>query len=219
MTTLEVGLQVRSRGVVAANDVDAASTRSEPRRASDAGTADLLPDPFAKLEASGDLGAMLAAMVVRSGQADRRAHDAARASEEAAQERAESAQVQALHDEASATRAGAWVSGVATVAEGACSAASVDSRLPKQDVAGAEAAGRGVRGVGDALGGLYKAVGEDRHADAAEAEHAAGRAKSRADDDAEGSKRASALIDKALSFYKEYLATKSEIALTVARRA
>ncbi len=167
----------------------------------------MLPDPMSTLLDSGDPGAVAAALVVKSGQAQRAVRDQVRRSEDAVQDAAEKSQVAHMRAEARAAETGAMVSGVATMASGACAAAG-----------GKEGADI-TAGIGKSVADLYAAEGKSFAAKATEDQHHAARAERNVKNADEGIADANRLIDKALEFYKEYTSGKNQAIQAATHRA
>jgi hypothetical protein len=169
--------------------------------------ASILPEPMTELLNSGDPGAMVAALVVKSGQAQRAVRDHVRRSEDAVQDAAEKSQVAHMHKEATAMENGALVGGVATMASGACAAA------------GSQLGEKVMDGIGKSVEGLYGADGKHEAAAGTEAGHRAARAERNVKNADEGIADANRLVDKALAFYKEYTAGKNQTIQAATHRA
>ncbi|MDB4996166.1 MAG: hypothetical protein JWM74_3598, partial [Myxococcaceae bacterium] len=184
---------------------------------------------------SGDPGAMVAALVAKSGQAQRAVRDQVRRSEDATQDAAEKSQVAHMHEQADLTRTAAVVSGLTSIASGALSAGSAGaasqsdqlkasgSAMSAKHMAEASAAMNamhtGVSTAGGLVGGLVEAEGKDIAAKAAEDEHHAARAARNVKSADEGIDDANRLIDKAFAFLKEYTATRNQTVLAATHRA
>ena len=166
---------------------------------------DLLP-PTARLELTGDVGAQIAAMLVRAGrdgkEAARRSREAASHAELAAFDR----KLESMKDAATERLIGGIVGGAMTAASGACGLASGATGTAKANQL------QGAGKIYEAGGGMTKSVteliasGSDREQAAAErAEKQAGREIDAADENADD---AGELIEKALEAYRAYVAGK-----------
>jgi hypothetical protein len=200
-----------------------------PQRAS------VLPDPMTELLGSGDPGAVLAALVAKSGKAQRAVRDQVRRSEDAAQDAAEKSQVAHMHEQARDIRTAAVVSGACSIASGAMAAGAAGAAAQASQL-GASGAGAGAKHMtaasaamgslhtafdtsGSVAGGLLDAAGKDAAAKATEDEHRAGRASRNVKNADDGVDDANRLVDKALAFLKEYLATRDQTRLAATHRA
>jgi hypothetical protein len=178
--------------------------------AAEAETAPLLPDPEAQLLASGDPGAMVAALVVETAKDERDVSRQIEQTESELQDQQEQAQVQAMRQKASAMRTQAWTSGLIGVAQGAVSlgAACASNGAAKDGVGKLgrelEAGAKVVGAVHDLSSGLAGAANEDADANIASHEHAASHAGRAAAQAYDNERDAQKLLDTALDFYKEY---------------
>ena len=165
----------------------------------------LLPDPVAALMSSGDIGAQVAALAVKSGMSERalareqRQADLARADDQVAQE------VQAIHSEASSLRVQAWVDAGATLGA---------------NVAGKDSDGAAAILAGKSLADGYLVAGQkDDEANAKAAEAASTDAKGAAGDAHDIVSGANDYIKSALDFYQEYASTRAQTLNVAAARA
>jgi hypothetical protein len=170
-------------------------------------TSSMLPDPMSALLSSGDPGAMVAALVAKSGQAQRAVRDQVRRSEDAVQDAAEKSQVANMRAQAKAMENSAVMMGVMTMASGACAAAG---SKPGADI---------MDGIGKSVAGFYDAEVKSLEARATEDEHRAARAERNVKNADEGIDDANRLIDKALEFYKEYTSGKNQAVQAATHRA
>jgi len=163
-----------------------------------------MPEPLDSLVVSGDPGAEIAVLALRTGVAERHATRAMRDAEEAVAEHEADAQVQAMHDKASSMRTQAWFDAGMTVAEQAV---------------GAKSTAGCALSAGQKLGdGMFAAGQQDDDASAraheAAADHANRAAKSAEDALAD----ANDCIKAALQFYGEYVSTRAQTLIAALHR-
>lgn len=201
------------------------------------------------LMASGDAGAMIAALAMETGRAQKKAAMDNRRAAEAVEDAQQGEQIEALRDKADLMRVQGFVDAAFTVAEGAMSfgsemngAASMehDGRAKElgadglhfaeggENISAGRTKGEGAWCKGGAdfakagqsiADGLFKGAIADKDTDAQVHEQLATRAK-RAVDDAMGEvDDAKKLMEKALDFYKEYTGAKNGAVSAAIHRA
>ena len=169
---------VRNVRAPSANPLTGAEGPVGPAATNEAG-ASLLPDPGPQaLSLTGDPGAMLAALVVKSAREQRKVSSEMRQKEEQAQEREEQGEIASMHAEANRIRDEGWVKGGAEMAAGGLTLGSGatehgSAALSRGLKAGATAAGA----VGDSASGQLKGAAKDEEKEAKQHELAAGHAK------------------------------------------
>jgi hypothetical protein len=189
-----------------------------------ASTSSILPAPTPPIAPITDLGAELAAMMVKTGQIERQQDEQERTADEKAQDAADQAQVAALHQKASDIESEGLVEGLTTVASGAMTlGSSVDSAQSSVQPAGSQAAadlktGAAAwsfeatifKGGGDIAGAAFKGAQANDDANAAAHASDSRRAKSAADNQSDDIKSDRDLINAAVDFYKQYTETKAQ---------
>lgn len=204
--------------------------------ATDVEPAALLPDPMQSILASGDPGAELAMMVLASAKEDKKIGRSIRQAEERAQEAAEAKQLEEMREKAEAGYTAGLIGGFSTAGSGLVSVAGAgaaanasikDAKAANEAIAlrgenakapstasSVETAWSGgakvTEGLGKACSSYYQHEADEADTEATHQEQIAGRHK-RAAEDARGSvDDAKELIDRAISFYKEYVTAKSD---------
>jgi hypothetical protein len=166
----------------------------------------------------GDLGAELAELEIKNGDAERSIDHTQRSVDEAAQQAADAAQVQSMHDEASSMVVGAWVNGVIGVA-----AAGATVLIPPAATGGPSTWGMAASDLGTAGGkladGLFGAAEHRDEADAAQDKAASDRYASDAKDAADAATSADATVSTALDFARSYVATEAQTQAAALHRA
>jgi hypothetical protein len=170
----------------------------------------LLPDPVAEIAFSGDPGAMVAALVVKSAKGERDVARQTQDAEERIQDREEEEQVQAMHDKASMLREQAIASGVCEMASGAASLTAATYSPQSREARGWEAGGRLAKAYGDITDNLGRAAAADQDATIAAHEHAAGHARRAVDEATDDVKDARKLLETAIEFYREYSSAQDQ---------
>jgi hypothetical protein len=200
----------------------AAPIEPEAPRAT-AATASLLPDPLDQLATSGDPGAELAALAVKSGQNDRKITQALRDGFETMELNQDRMEVDAMRKKASDIRTGGLVEGLGTVAEGALSFAAAGMVHPDGS---STAGGNRLRAGATLLHGAaamgaagFKAEEAGDDADAAMHKGSADMARSAAEDMQGAKKSAGDDISAAIDFFREYSSAKSSEQSAALRRA
>jgi len=167
-----------------------------------------LPGPLGELGNSADIGAQLASLVLTSAHQQKEVARESRRASEIAQREAENQELDAMRREAECKlTAGLFESG-ASVASGAMTVVGAGSeKVTETRLTGSAAIVKG-------LGTLDAALANHDAATAAEAGRAqssvAAREKRAADDARDLGRDAKEQIDRALSYYKEYLTAKSD---------
>ncbi len=195
-------------------DIGEAGTSTRSPEAGGATT--LLPEPMTVL-AGADMAAQITALAVKAGQEQQDIDTKSTEAEDAVQDQADQAEVATMHEEASTIRAGAWESGILQISAGACTIASAAESVGAN--AGSKAAGiaTGLKGSADILngaatlaGGLSKAAGTDLEAQAAGSKALADAAERSGATARDSRKDASAFVQAAIDFYREYQSTKAQ---------
>jgi hypothetical protein len=164
---------------------------------------------------SADLGAALAILSVRTGQLERWTATEARDADERRTEAEAQAQVQAMRAEAGSMRDEAWFDAATSVAQVAAASdapsGGTSSSTKTSTASGAIAA---VKAFGD---GLYGADQKDDEANAKGAEAGVSSAQYAAGGAHDAISDATELITSALSFYREYVATRAQTSAAALR--
>jgi hypothetical protein len=191
-----------------------------------AGAPPLLPEPADDLELSGDLGKMVAALIMKTGREMRKMDEASRDAENAGEDREEAAQVSAMHKKANDVETQAWAKGAGEIVSGVCSfgsAAAADSNPnPSASSPGQlDWAGRSklAEGSGDIISGAYGGAASRDDADAIDHEHHAAHAKRESEAARDKLKDDQKLLDDAVQFVRDYTSPRDQAALAAARRA
>lgn len=175
---------------------------SQTASSAPAGTS-LLPLPC--LAAGGDLGAVLASLEVQTGQVERSVASEDRDAQDALAASYAKREVQALHAEAGSMQSAAfWDAGTTFV-----QAFAGGQSTPVGSVVG------GVKGLGD---GFYGADEKNDEANAKGFEASSTAAHSGAEDARDAASSADQLVQSALDFYREYVATSGQTASAVLQR-
>lgn len=208
-----------------------ATTTSEVERAGAATST--LPDPASELGASGDMGATIAALIIRCAREQKRAHRELERTAESAESREDAAQVAAMHDKADAIERQAWANGLGDVASGAASVGAGASQMPggRIDAQSSQArsgdgrsrvlsgSAEGSKGVATILGGAFGKATENDEASATMHGHAADHFKRALDGAHDGVKDANELLKDAVSFYREYANAQAQAKSAVLHRS
>ncbi len=183
-----------------------------------------LPSPSTQLVPVADLGAQLAALLIKSGQNERDIDDKMRAADEKQEDDAESAQVASMRQKASDIESEGLVEGLTTIGAGAMQLGSaVDSAQSSMQPAGSPASadlktqaaawsfeGTLLKGEGDIAGTSFKGAQATDDANATADGATASHAKRAADDASDDMKSARDFINSAVDFYKQYTETKAQ---------
>jgi len=191
----------------------------------------LLPDPIHALLNSGDPGAEMAALVLQSAKEDKKIGRSIRDAEERAQQAAEAAQLAKMQEKADSAYMAGLASGFGTVASGLVSAvgASKVGEASKLDADRANASpniktpasatsvemvwgayGKLTEGTGKLVATHFQGEADDADVEATHQEQLAGRHKRAVDDARDQVRDAKDLVDRTLSFYKEYTTAKAD---------
>ncbi len=204
-------------GVVGGNIDDTQSSLV----AADAG---VLPEPVDALLKSGDPGAELAALAVKSGEQQQASAQAARDTEQKLEVTADEQQVAAMHRKADDIRSSGLADGLGMVAEGgftlaaACVTASGAPRASEESAA-LKLAGTIVKAGSEIDSADSKAAEATDDANAATAKSASDQAKSAADDEHDAKKSAGDFISAAIDFYREYTSAQASASSAALHRA
>jgi len=175
----------------------------------------LLPSPVETMM-SGDMGADIAALAVKSGQVERELDTKATETEDTIQDEADQAQVATMHDEATTMRSGAWESGLMQVGAGACEIgaagfSSAKAGAPPPKIVGIlKGFADGLNGGGTIAGGLSKAAATDTEALATAQKAIADSAQRSGQTARDAQKADSDFVQAAIDFYREYQSTKAQ---------
>jgi hypothetical protein len=186
--------------------------------------APLMPDPLDALACSGDPGAELAALAVKSGQSERKVTQALRDNFEKMEISQDDMEVESMRRKASDIRTGGLVEGLGTVVEGVVTYAGASEVSPSGVPTSAKGAAIKLESTlihaetGIASTGFKGAeAGDD--ADAAMHKAAADHARSAAEDMHDAKKDASQTIGAAIDFFREYSSAKASEQGAAIRRA
>lgn len=179
----------------------------------------ILPDPITTLALSGDPGAELAALMVKSGEQQRETAQAARQTQEKVEEQEDDAEVSAMRQKANDIESAGWAEGLGMAVEGGMgvAGAAVDARAAegaagatqRADGAALTAGGKVGNAVGVVAGAYPKADETTMDANAAAHKAAADRARAAGDDLKDARKAGDDLVSAALDFYREYTGAKA----------
>jgi hypothetical protein len=188
------------------------------------GSADsILPDPVDALLASGDPGAEIAALAVKSGEQQQTNAQAARQADQAIEVSEDQQQVAAMNQKADEIRSGGLASGLGTIAEGGfnVAAAGVVASDGKESLQSAALKLDGtVLKAGASINAANSSASEaNDDASAAAAKSASDQAKSAADDENDAKKSAGDFINAAIEFYKEYTSAQASANSAALHRA
>jgi hypothetical protein len=161
--------------------------------------------PLPTIPIGSDIGASLAILAVQNGQLERSIANDDRNAQEQAAENDANQEVQALHSEASSMGSQAWMDGALSLAAGSAGG--------KSAVLGGLLTG--AKGLGD---GLFGAAEKDDEATAKGFEASVTVAQSGASAAHDAVSDADQLVQSALGFYKEYVATEGQTANAAAGR-
>lgn len=194
-------LRVGSISLLPSQPVEGKATTSEAPA--------LMPESkTAQLMASGDLGAMITAMLLEAGthsrETSRKAKDAAARQEEAASSR----KIEHMKEQADkkflagmASSGGSFLSGVATISSAVCN---------KTDPAIFKGSGAGIEGVGIGASAFWSREADAANEASAQAEREMTQAKRAVESASDGEKDARELLRRALDHYKSFLSAKDD---------
>jgi hypothetical protein len=184
----------------------------------------VLPDPVTALAVSGDPGAELAALAVKSGEQQQTDAQAARDAQEKTEVSEDNQQVAAMNQKADEMRAGGLTEGLGMIAEGgfqmAAAGVSVSgSKDATLESAGLKLDGTFLKAASVIDGAANKAAEANADATAAAAKSASDQAKSAADDLHDAKKAGGDLVSAALDFYREYTSAQASASSAALHRA
>ena len=185
---------------------------------------------------SGDIGAQIAALVIKSGREQKKAERDVQNIETKVEDAEDASQVKAMHDEADDIRSGGLNEGMAEAFSGAFTLGSQAVQLgaagskggdggngaassggdasnasrARAESAFLDAGATGARAAATILGSFGRAAAKDDETRATYHEHAADHAKRAVDDAHSGVKDAQDLIKTALDFYREFSSTEAQ---------
>lgn len=203
-------------GTSRGTNVDCAGS-TPARQAEGAAPRTLLPDPFTELAHNGDVGAQIAALLVKTAQQQKEAARGAREAAEQAQRAADDEELSAMESQADCKLLAGVIEGAANIGGGAVGIGSAAGSPEARE------RGRGIASVAQGAGKIAGAVGAhhaDMHGlDAKSAEQTSGRERRAAEDARDLGKDAADLLDRALGYYKEYMTAKSDVQRATLLRA
>ena len=191
------------------------STASTPAANADD---DLLMPEAREMMASGDIGQMIAALLVKMSKSQR---DTAREMKEAAmkqEEAAHSAKLQAMRDQADAKLTAGMISGCATIGSGALQMSGGIAGGEKK-MAILNASGKGVEGFGKISETIYKGAADRAAQDEARADFAAKQAGRGVEAAKDNDKDARETARKAIDLLKEWQGAKDSASKAALFRA
>lgn len=151
----------------------------------------------------GDLGAQMAALVIRTGQSQREADREIRLAEESALEREEAAQIATMHEKADDIRAAGTLEGAGMMAKGGCQLGGSFAQSP--DTQQRWTAGASIsEGGGRWLSGLARGAEADDDARAKQHDYAAGHHRRALEDTRDGMRDSQKLVEHAVDFYRDH---------------
>jgi hypothetical protein len=187
-----------------------ATTATSGTTSSDASA--VLPTPDSPVISPDDMGAQLAALLVKTGDQQRQADETSRVTDEKCEDAEDKSQVDALRQEAHDIRKGGLVDGLSQIGAGTLQiggafALSSGSKALDAGFAGAAA---GAKGGGTISAAAYK--GDQTLDEASATTHSAnaGHAKRAADDQSDQLKNDGDLVSAAIDFYKAYSDAQAE---------
>ncbi len=170
---------------------------------------ELLPGPFAELASTQDIGAQIAALIVSVAREQKESARATRAVAERAQQAADENELACMKEQADAKLAAGMLEGGTKVVSGAIGIGSAGCS--------SKAAAAAWKGVAEGTAGAGKVLSTLKNHDADMAALAekkwgqiAGREGRAVGDASDLEKDAKEMLDRALSYYKEYLTAKSD---------
>ena len=184
-----------------------------------AGSAAILPEPdlLTTMTFSGDVGAEIAALAVKSGEKQQHTAQTQRDAQMRVEVDSDNAQVDAMNKKAEDIRSAGWAEGLGMAAEGAFTLASSTEFVPTKDGGftltpeghALQAEGK-LWNAGATLGsGSAKALGAGEDANAEKAKATSDLAKAAAEDAHDARKGADDFVSAAIDFYKEYTSAQS----------
>jgi hypothetical protein len=196
-------------------------------------TATLLPDPaLVDLERSGDMGAEIAALVVRSARENKQMSRDIEKAEEKIEAGEEAQQVAAMRDQADDIRKAGLTSGMADVggglltAGGGVTGALANGEEDADTATTMDAVGRGLvgggtveHGLGQVFDGQWKGAAKDDEARATQHEQAASHAKRATEQAYDDVKDARDLGKAAVDFFREFTTAEAQSRSAALHRA
>lgn len=181
---------------------------SSPSTRANGSPGELMPGPFEALACSNDIGAQLTTLIVKASREQKESARECRRSAEESQRAAEERQLEEMRDQADAKLTAGLVEGAAKVAGGTGGLFTAASDKLTQMYT--ESASKIGEGAAAGVAAVYRHSADHDGVDAKAAEQDADRAKRAAGDARDVEKDAKELLDRALSYYKEYLTAKSD---------
>ncbi len=196
----------------------------DPTTAADpANTADILPDPVTALQCSGDPGAELAALAVKSGEQQQTNAQAAREADQNMEISEDNQQVAAMNQKADEIRAGGLTEGLGMIVQGgfdmAAAGAVGANGGPTETSAGLKFDGTFLTAGSDIQGAGAKAAEANADATAAAAKSASDQAKGAAEDEHDAKKAGADFVSAAIDFYREYTSAQASAKSAALHRA
>jgi len=183
----------------------------------------ILPDPLTAPAMSGDPGAELAALAVKSGEQQETNAQAARDAQESVEVSEDNQQVAAMNQKADDIRAGGLTEGLGMVAEGGVDVAAAgviaSDGKPTLESAALKFDGTVLKAGSVINGASSRAAEANADADAAAARSASDQAKGAADDLHDAKKAGGDFISAALDFYREYTSAQASANSAALHRA
>ena len=193
-----------------------AATKTDDGATSLLGETSILPDPASF---SGDPGAELAALAVKSGELQQTTAQRARDAEQQLQANADRQQVDALHQKADHMRREGMLTGVGMAVQGLGDLGGGVFAKDQLQLSIYGGAGKLAYGTTQILAASPRADAANDDARAAEARAASDEAKSAADDLHDVKKGAGDFISAALDFYREYTSAQASASSAALHRA
>ena len=188
-----------------------------------ANAANILPDPVTALQMSGDPGAELAALAVKSGQQQETNAQSARDAQKNMEVSEDNQQVAAMNQKADEIRAGGLTEGLGMIAEGgfdvAAAGAMGSNGKPTLESAALSFDGKVLKAGSVIDGAGAKAAEANADAAAAAAKSASDQAKGAADDLHDAKKAGADFVSTALDFYREYTSAQAAANTAALHRA
>lgn len=171
-------------------------------------TGDLLPGPMRELSSSNDVGAQLAGLILKSAYAQKEGAREAREMSERAQRSAEDQQLKDMKSEADSNLVAGLMESGTEIAGGAMNIGGAFSSEGTSKALGGSA--EVVRGIGKVDSAFAKHDASMSKLSATAQEQTASREKRAVDDARDLDKEAKEMLNRALSYYKEYLTAKAD---------
>jgi hypothetical protein len=181
------------------------------------------PDSLSMLAMSGDPGAEIAALAVKSGEQQQTNAQAARDADQAIEVSEDQQQVAAMNKKADEIQAGGLASGLGMIAEGGfnVAAAGMVASDGKESLnsAALKFGGTVLKASASMSAATDSAFEANEDASAAAAKSASDQAKSAAEDENDAKKGAGDFINAAIDFYKEYTSAQASANSAAIHRA